>query len=269
MPGLNVPFALVIGVVFSLLVSSGVASSAQTEGFRYPLGDGLTEPQINRDFGVGGVGGHLGQDYAAGLGDPIHASYGGKVVYRFFDETDDWNDGWGNTVLIEHENPGLPGEKIYTHYSHLSEVYVALGDEIDQGQVIGTVGSTGDSGGPHLHFEIKSGPELGDGYTRYDFEGDAIRYDAMTYYRPTSFIQANRLPPVGSESGNKGTQRVSTGSTGQPEAEKASEKPGAASSPSEVVPYAVIVALVSFTAGLTLGRVGGSRRISPLRRAGV
>lgn len=179
--------------IFCIAITTLPAVAADSDGFRYPLLDGTTELQINRDFGEGGVGGHLGQDYAAAFGGPVLAASNGKVVYSYFSETDNYNDGWGNTVVIEHTNPALPGGKIYSHYSHLSRVDVAVGDEVSKGQVIGAVGSTGDSGGPHLHFEIKSGSKLGDGYTRSDFYGNSLDYDGMTYYRPSWFVETYRV----------------------------------------------------------------------------
>ena len=60
-----------------------------------------------------------------------------------------WNGGYGNYVVITHDNG------TQTLYGHLSATDVNVGDSVSQGEVIGAMGSTGDSTGPHLHFEIR------------------------------------------------------------------------------------------------------------------
>jgi murein DD-endopeptidase MepM/ murein hydrolase activator NlpD len=93
--------------------------------------------------------GHLAIDIAGGLGDPIWAADGGVVVYS------GWSDGgYGNMVMIDH------GTGWQTLYGHLSDTRVACGQSVAQGQVIGHMGSTGNSTGTHLHFETR----LGDGF---------------------------------------------------------------------------------------------------------
>lgn len=93
--------------------------------------------------------GHLAIDIAGGLGDPIWAADGGVVVYS------GWSDGgYGNMVMIDHGTGWL------TVYAHLSDTRVACGQSVGQGQVIGHMGSTGNSTGTHLHFETR----LGDGF---------------------------------------------------------------------------------------------------------
>jgi murein DD-endopeptidase MepM/ murein hydrolase activator NlpD len=87
---------------------------------------------------------HTGTDISAPMGTPIIAAWGGKVV------TADFLQGYGLTVIMEHE-----GGTQQTLYAHMSEIFVQVGDEIQQGEVIGRVGSTGNSTGPHLHFEVR------------------------------------------------------------------------------------------------------------------
>ena len=85
---------------------------------------------------------HKGTDIAAKRGTPIVASLGGKVVLRkdlFFN---------GNTIYLDH------GEGVITMYSHMQKFAVNDGDDIQKGDVIGYVGTTGRSTGPHLHFGI-------------------------------------------------------------------------------------------------------------------
>ena len=87
---------------------------------------------------------HRAIDIAAPLGTPIVAADNGKVIRA------GWNtQGYGWLVIIDHGNDYL------TLYAHLSSIEVNLGDVVRQGQVIGLVGSTGHSTGPHLHFEIR------------------------------------------------------------------------------------------------------------------
>ncbi|WP_254977413.1 peptidoglycan DD-metalloendopeptidase family protein [Cyanobium sp. ATX 6A2] len=87
---------------------------------------------------------HTGIDLAAPTGAPVVASLGGKVV------SSGEAGGYGLVVELEHDNP-----RRRTLYAHLSELYVKAGDRVRQGEVIGRVGSTGLSTGPHLHFELR------------------------------------------------------------------------------------------------------------------
>ena len=85
---------------------------------------------------------HNGVDLSAPSGTPIYAARSGVVYYR------DWWGTGGNTIMINHQD----GYK--TRYLHMSSFAVSNGAWVAQGQVIGYCGSTGDSTGPHLHFEI-------------------------------------------------------------------------------------------------------------------
>lgn len=86
---------------------------------------------------------HKGVDLIIGTGTPIRAALAG-VVYRR-----GWDAGAGNYVDLKH--PGATPDM--TKYFHMSDFAVSYGQEVSQGQVIGYVGSTGSSSGPHLHFE--------------------------------------------------------------------------------------------------------------------
>lgn len=85
---------------------------------------------------------HQGIDIGAGTGTPIYASESGTVFYS------GWMGGYGNLILIDH------GDGRVTAYAHQSRLAVS-GGPVGRGQVIGYVGSTGDSTGPHLHFEVR------------------------------------------------------------------------------------------------------------------
>ena len=88
--------------------------------------------------------GHLGIDIAAFVGDPVTASDNGVVVFA------GWSTGgYGYMVMIDH------GNGYQTVYGHLSSVAVSCGQSVYQGQYIGAAGSTGNSTGPHLHFEVR------------------------------------------------------------------------------------------------------------------
>jgi murein DD-endopeptidase MepM/ murein hydrolase activator NlpD len=87
--------------------------------------------------------GHLGIDIANRTGTPIRAADDGYVVMA---GRDTW--GYGNQVVIDH------GNGFWTRYAHLNKIGVKAGDVVKKGQQIGTMGSTGRSTGPHLHFEV-------------------------------------------------------------------------------------------------------------------
>ena len=98
---------------------------------------------IRNDPFLGRPAMHTGLDFRAGSGDPVRATANGKVV------SSGWTGGYGRMVEIDHSN-GLS-----TRYCHLSDIGVKVGDQIRIGQVIGAVGSTGRSTGPHLHYETR------------------------------------------------------------------------------------------------------------------
>ncbi len=95
-----------------------------------------------------GVHGYNGVDLAAPIGTPILASAAGDVLIA---KETGWNAGYGGYVVIKHGNGSQ------TLYAHQSGVAVSPGQHVEQGQVIGYVGSTGKSTGAHVHFEIRNG----------------------------------------------------------------------------------------------------------------
>ena len=86
---------------------------------------------------------HAGLDIGAKFGEEIIAADGGTVLIA------EYSDSYGNFVLIDH------GDRYSTAYGHMSEIAVEAGQEVKQGELIGYIGSTGWSTGPHLHFEIR------------------------------------------------------------------------------------------------------------------
>lgn len=90
--------------------------------------------------------GYNAVDYAASIGASIVASASGKVIIS---RNSGWNGGYGNYIVIKHNND------TQTLYAHNSKNIVYSGQDVIQGQVIGYVGSTGRSTGPHIHFEVR------------------------------------------------------------------------------------------------------------------
>lgn len=99
---------------------------------------------------------HAGIDFAASFGSPIYAVSDGQVSYA------GWHGGHGNYVRLEH------GGGLATGYGHMSRIVVSPGSRIGRGQVIGYVGSTGLSTGPHLHYELlRDGHPVNPGTARF------------------------------------------------------------------------------------------------------
>ncbi|MBQ7717729.1 MAG: peptidoglycan DD-metalloendopeptidase family protein [Clostridia bacterium] len=86
---------------------------------------------------------HTGLDIGAGYGTPIYAADSGRVILA------SWNGGYGKCIMVDH------GGGTSTLYGHCSSIAVSVGQTVSKGQVIGYVGSTGNSTGPHLHFEVR------------------------------------------------------------------------------------------------------------------
>ena len=105
--------------------------------------------RLSSDFGMrthpvlGGRRGHKGVDLAGATGTPIHAAADGVV------SSADWFSSYGLYVSLEH------GGSLQTRYGHMSRLNVAAGQRVRKGDVIGYIGSTGRSTGPHLHYEVR------------------------------------------------------------------------------------------------------------------
>lgn len=124
----------------STSASSGSKSNTSNSGY-------FTRP-LNGGKKTQGVHGHNGVDIASSLGTPILAAAGGKVIIA---KSGGWNGGYGNYVVISHSNG------MQTLYAHLNSVTTSVGQNVSQGSQIGTMGSTGQSTGVHLHFEVRGG----------------------------------------------------------------------------------------------------------------
>ncbi len=93
---------------------------------------------------------HTGIDFRGNAGDPVHATAAGTVT------TAGWSGGYGKMVEIDH------GNGLSTRYGHLSQIEVNVGDKVRLGQIVGRLGSTGRSTGPHVHYETRIDGEAAD-----------------------------------------------------------------------------------------------------------
>jgi murein DD-endopeptidase MepM/ murein hydrolase activator NlpD len=116
----------------------GPPPAPSASGFIWPVNGAVTS-----GFGPRWGRMHEGLDIAAGFGTPIRAAAGGTVSHA------GWLGGYGNLVVVEH------GGGLATAYAHQQQIYVSVGQTVTQGQALGEVGSTGNSTGPHLHFETR------------------------------------------------------------------------------------------------------------------
>jgi murein DD-endopeptidase MepM/ murein hydrolase activator NlpD len=113
---------------------------------RKPIGDSSemtsTFGKRANPFGFGGSEFHNGLDFIDEYGAPVLATAPGKVIEAGY------NGGYGNQIAIQHAHG------YQTLYAHLSEIGVKVGDRVERGEVIGALGNTGRSTGPHLHYEV-------------------------------------------------------------------------------------------------------------------
>jgi murein DD-endopeptidase MepM/ murein hydrolase activator NlpD len=122
----------------------------QVEPTKRPQSSGTwmrpVDGRVTTVFGQGGSmwssGAHTGVDFAMPMGSPVSAAGAGKV------ESAGWAGAYGNAVVIDHGN----GKK--TRYAHLSRMSLSPGMEVSKGDLVGAVGTTGNSTGPHLHWEL-------------------------------------------------------------------------------------------------------------------
>lgn len=137
-----------------LLSYSGSTPSVSSRHLIWPMRGGA----VTSRFGMRWGRMHQGTDIAAPHGTPILAAADGKVSFS------GWSGGYGELIILDHGN----GTK--TKYGHCSKRLVSVGDIVRQGDVIGKVGNTGNSTGPHLHYEVIR-------------EGQAKNPESLTRYR--------------------------------------------------------------------------------------
>jgi murein DD-endopeptidase MepM/ murein hydrolase activator NlpD len=121
-----------------LIEPSRVLSVRGRDAMAWPV-----KGHVTSTFGARDGRTHRGIDVAAPVGTPVRAVRDGTVGFA------GWKGGYGNTIDIAHDG-GLA-----TRSAHLSQLLVRTGEQVERGQVIGRVGTTGSSTGPHLHFEVR------------------------------------------------------------------------------------------------------------------
>lgn len=144
--GMVVPqFSDVLKGVFSIKDVPPTLSPTVVTKYRLPVASSVP---VTSEYGwrihpiLGNRKFHAGIDFGAAYGQPIYAAAGGKVAYA------GEKSGYGNAIEIQHN------QRESTLYGHASALLVNTGQQVVQGQMIGRVGSTGNSTGPHLHFEV-------------------------------------------------------------------------------------------------------------------
>jgi len=141
--------ALDNSLVLPAATATAATSTARRGSVSIPSGMPVETTRLSSGFGMrvhpvlGGRRAHKGIDLPAPTGTPIHATADGTVAMA------DWFSGYGLYVQLEH------GGAMETRYGHMSRIAVAAGQTVHKGDVIGYVGSTGRSTGPHLHYEVR------------------------------------------------------------------------------------------------------------------
>jgi murein DD-endopeptidase MepM/ murein hydrolase activator NlpD len=126
---------------------------------------------------------HTGTDLGAPMGTPVLAALTGRVIMA------DFFGGYGLSIALEHQDGTQQ-----TLYAHLSEIFVKPGDVVSQGTVIGRVGSTGASTGPHLHFEYRQ--QLADGGWVAKDAGFALETAMGQLVKSLQVAQSNPAPAI-------------------------------------------------------------------------
>ncbi len=140
-------------IVLSVLCLCWLGTPAQQTIAAFRAIDGYVFPivaaRLSSDYGVRthpiykSKRHHRGLDLAAPMHSPIRAVKSGRVVFA------DSYAGYGNLVVIDH------GNGLTSHYGHCDEIKTEIGEKVESGAIIATVGKTGKVTGPHLHFEVR------------------------------------------------------------------------------------------------------------------
>lgn len=163
--------AVAVGVGASVVLGAGVAAAAGTTSVPVQqtavktavtkTGGSWVDPvrryTLSAGFNQAGnmwQHNHSGQDFAVPAGTEVLAAHGGTVVKAGGNGAGD-GPAYGNAIVISH------GNGTYSQYAHLSRIDVRVGQVVGTGQHIARSGSTGNSTGPHLHFEIRTTPNYG------------------------------------------------------------------------------------------------------------
>ncbi|MFD4599888.1 M23 family metallopeptidase [Streptomyces sp. NPDC058464] len=117
--------------------------------FVVPISDSYVSTGYKTGGSLWSSGSHTGIDFHAASGTVVHAVGTGTVV------STGWGGAYGNEIVIK------MADGMYTQYGHLSSIGVSVGQKVTPGQQIGLSGSTGNTTGPHLHFEARTTPDYG------------------------------------------------------------------------------------------------------------
>ncbi|MFD5628832.1 MULTISPECIES: M23 family metallopeptidase [unclassified Streptomyces] len=161
---------LTVGLGASVVLGAGVAAAASDSGavtaatvtqVKAAKKAGWVDPvkkyTLSASFNQAGnmwSSTHSGQDFAVATGTKVFAAHGGTVVKAGGNGAGD-GPAYGNAIVIKH------GNGTYSQYAHLSKIKVKIGQVVATGQNIALSGSTGNSSGPHLHFEIRKTANYG------------------------------------------------------------------------------------------------------------
>jgi murein DD-endopeptidase MepM/ murein hydrolase activator NlpD len=168
-----------------VLKPTAFGNNSTTESNSDPIYPLMNPARITSRFGwrthplTGARRFHSGLDIGAPSGTPVVATAAGTIISA------GWNGGYGKAIIIQHNGVQQ------TLYGHLSEISVEAGQTIEQGTVIGLVGSTGNSTGPHLHFESRM--STSNGWIAVD-PSDEIQYAVDNLRRSMPFARRD-LPP--------------------------------------------------------------------------
>ena len=175
----DLPMSMVIDLVDSL------------KSYHYPYKGRITSKYGPRRRRV-----HQGTDIGLSIGDPIYATFDGRVRITKY-----YRGGYGNLIVLRHDN-GLE-----TFYGHLSEILVEPEQWVTAGQIIGYGGSTGRSTGPHLHYEMRYKGQSFDSERLIDFATGTLRRETFllkrTYFSPYSRFTQDFEVEVQSEEEDK------------------------------------------------------------------
>ncbi|MFF4832770.1 M23 family metallopeptidase [Streptomyces sp. NPDC001315] len=154
--GLGVSVALGAGVASAATPAAAPAAAktaATSASWVHPVAKYTLSATFNQAGGMWAHK-HSGQDFAVPVGTNVVAAHGGTVVKAGGNGAGD-GPAYGNAIVIKH------GNGTYSQYAHLSRIDVKIGQVVKTGQHIAQSGNTGNSSGPHLHFEIRTTPNYG------------------------------------------------------------------------------------------------------------
>lgn len=173
-----------IGVL--TLPASDTVRCLMADGFDFPVG----KPNATGYYKFRGFypNGHLGEDWNgkgggdSDLGDPIYAIGRGVVVF-----SENIHVGWGNCIIVRHAYRDTTGkiDMVDSLYAHLAERKVQVGQLVEKGQLVGTMGGNNGMYAVHLHFEIRKNLQIGMNRSQF-------ARDYSNYHSPTAFINPRR-----------------------------------------------------------------------------